>query len=91
MNQAMSYAMRRLLNQLPIAIGVRSDRRLRTTQLKHVQFASFLETDGFRLPSLDHYERSLRRRRVAKWLCIWATAFFAAWVALESARALTLF
>ncbi len=86
----MSYAMRRLLNQLPIAIGVRSDRRLRTTHLKYAQFACFLETDGFRAPRFDHHERSLRRRRIAKWLCIWATAFFAAWVALESARALTL-
>jgi len=85
----MSYAMRHLLNQLPISLGVRSDRRLRTTQLKHAQFASFLETDGFRVHHVDHYERSLRRRRIAKWLCIWVTAFFAAWVALESARALT--
>ncbi len=86
----MSYALRHLLNQLPINQGMRSDRRLRTTQLKHARFASFLEGDGFRVPHLDRYERSLRRRRVAKWLLLWGTAFFAAWVALESGRALTL-
>ena len=87
----MSYAMRRLLNQLPINHGMRSDRRLRTTQLRHAQFASFLETDGFGVHHLDRYERSLRRRRIAKWILLWGTAFFAAWVILESARALTLF
>jgi hypothetical protein len=87
----MSYAVRRLLNHLPIQIGTRSDRRLRTATLKHAQFASFLENDGFRHHSVDHYDRSLRRRRIAKLAFLWATAFFAAWIALESARALTVF
>ena len=87
----MSYAMRRLLNQLPISTGVRSDRRLRTTHLRHAQFASFLKMEGFRVTRVDRYERSLRRRRLAKLALIWGTVFFAAWVALESAWALTLF
>ena len=87
----MSYAMRRLLNQLPIPLGARSDHRLRTTQLKHAQFACFLEETGFRHLNVDHYARSLRRRRVAKSLFIWATAFAVAWIVLESARAVTLF
>jgi hypothetical protein len=87
----MSYAMRRLLNHLPIALGVRSDRRLRTTRLKHAQFASYLEETGFRTHQVDHHERSLRRRRLARALFLWATAFAAAWIALESARAITLF
>lgn len=87
----MSLRIRRLLNQLPIAFGMRSDRRLRTTRLKHAQFASFLEESGFRARTVDHHERSLRRQRAAKSLLTWATAFGAAWIALESARALTLF
>jgi hypothetical protein len=87
----MSYAMRRLLNQLPINHGMRSDRRLRTTQLKHAQFASFLEMDGFGIHHVDRYERSLRRRRFAKWMLLGGIAFFAAWIALESVRALTVF
>ena len=87
----MSYALRRILNHLPIPVGTRSDRRLRTTGLKHAQFASFLETDGFGVHHVDHYERSLRRRRLVKWIVCGATAFFVVWVALESARALTLF
>jgi hypothetical protein len=31
----MSYTFRRLLNHLPIALGMRSDKRLRTTRVKH--------------------------------------------------------
>ena len=87
----MSYAMRRLLNQLPINHGMWSDRRLRTTQLKHAQFATFLEMDGFGFHHVDRYERSMRRRRIAKLILLWGTAFFAAWVALESVRALTIY
>ncbi|MBI2497940.1 MAG: hypothetical protein HYV75_08545 [Opitutae bacterium] len=87
----MSYRLRHLLNQLPIALGQRSDRRLRTASLKHAQFAAFLEESGFGHRDTDHHERSLRRRRAAKALFLWALAFGAAWVALESARALTLF
>jgi hypothetical protein len=87
----MSYAMRRLLNHLPIQVGTRSDRRLRTTGMKHAQFASFLKTGGFRTQHIDRYERSLRRRQVAKKLLMFAFVFFGAWIALESAKALTLF
>ena len=87
----MSYAFRRLLNHLPIAFGMRSDKHLRTTRVKHAQFASFLGESGFRTFSVDRYERSLRRRRVAKGLFLWASAFGAAWIVLESARAVMLF
>lgn len=87
----MSYAFRRLLNHLPIALGVRSDKRLRTARVKHAQFACFLEETGFRTHNVDRYERSLRRRRVAKVLFLWGSAFAAAWVILESARAVMLF
>jgi hypothetical protein len=87
----MSYALRRLLNHLPIALGMRSDKRLRTARVKHAQFACYLEETGFRTHNVDRYERSLRRRRVAKGLFIWATAFGVAWIVLESARAVMLF
>jgi hypothetical protein len=83
----MSYRWRHLLNQLPIAFGMRSDRRLRTTRLKHAQFVSYLEDSGFRTHNVDHHERSLRRRRLVKSLFLWASAFAAAWVVIESARA----
>lgn len=87
----MSYRWRHLLNQLPIAFGMRSDKRLRTARVKHAQFACFLEETGYRTHHVDRYERSLRRRRFAKGLFLWASAFAAAWVVLESARAVILF
>ncbi|MEI6106809.1 MAG: hypothetical protein WCR49_07300 [Opitutae bacterium] len=87
----MSYRWRHLLNQLPIAFGMRSDRRLKTTRLKHAQFVSYLEDSGFRTHNVDHHERSLRRRRVVKTFLLVATAFGAAWVIMESARAVVLF
>jgi len=87
----MSYAFRRLLNQLPISLGMRSDKRLRTARVKHAQFACYLEETGFRTHNVDRYERSLRRRRVAKGLFLWATAFGVAWIVLESARAVVMF
>ena len=87
----MSYRWRRLLNQLPIAFGMRSDKRLRTARVKQAQFACFLEETGFRTHNVDRYERSLRRRRIAKGLFLWVSAFAAAWIVLESARAVMLF
>lgn len=87
----MSYALRRLLNHLPIALGMRSDKRLRTARVKHAQFACYLEETGFRTHNVDRYERSLRRRRVAKGLFLWATGVAVAWIVLESARAVMLF
>jgi len=87
----MSYAFRRLLNHLPIALGMRSDKRLRTARVKHAQFACYLEETGFRTHNVDRYERSLRRRRVAKGMFLWASAFAAAWIVLESARAVVMF
>jgi hypothetical protein len=87
----MSYAFRRLLNHLPMALGMRSDKRLRTARVKHAQFACYLEETGFRTHNVDRYERSLRRRRVAKGLFLWASAFAAAWIVLESARAVVMF
>lgn len=87
----MSYAFRRLLNHLPISLGMRSDKRLRTAQMKHAQFACYLEESGFRTHNVDRYERSLRRRRAAKVLFLAASVFGAAWVIIESARAVMLF
>ena len=87
----MSYRWRHLLNQLPIALDMRSDKRLRTARVKQAQFACYLEETGYRTHNVDRYERSLRRRRIAKGMFLWASAFVAAWIVLESARAVMLF
>jgi uroporphyrinogen-III synthase len=87
----MRRALLNFLHNLPSAAGRRLDRRLRTTATRRAQLVSFLESTGYRTRSVDVYERSLRRRRAAKALLIWATAFAVAWVVLESANAVTMF
>jgi uroporphyrinogen-III synthase len=67
------------------------DRRLRATSSRRAQFVSFLESSGYRMHSVDAYERSLKRRRFAKSALVWASAFAVAWVVIESARAVSMF
>ncbi len=87
--------MRRILQQLrqrlPSGNGRKLDRRLRATSSRRAQFVSFLESSGYRTHDVDAYERSLRRRRAAKAMVMWATAFAVAWVVIESARAVSMF
>lgn len=80
-----------LLHSLPSAAGRRLDRQLRPARAPRAQLASFLEASGSRTHEVDAYERSLRRRRVAKLLFLGATAFAVAWVVIESARAVVMF
>jgi uroporphyrinogen-III synthase len=87
----MRRVLRNLLHSLPSLAGRRLDRRLRTTATRRAQLVSFLESSGYRTHDVDVYERSLRRRRAAKALLVWATAFAVAWLVLESANALTMF
>ncbi|MDP1581465.1 MAG: hypothetical protein Q8M02_14430 [Candidatus Didemnitutus sp.] len=87
--------MRRLLQKISAFFTSRRtqrlDRRLRTARTRRAQFASFLESSGYRTHTVDTYERSLRRRRAAKGVLMWATAFAAAWIVIESANALATF
>jgi hypothetical protein len=80
-----------LLHSLPSPAGFRLDRQLRLTNTRRVQFLSYLEASGSRSRRVDRYERSLRRRRTAKFLLASSLALGVAWVVIESARAVTLF
>jgi ferric-dicitrate binding protein FerR (iron transport regulator) len=86
-----SYALRRLLNHLPISLGMRSDKRLRTAHGRHAQFAGFLGESGARPLRADRHARGLRRRRAAKALLLAAAVGGSAWIVLESARAVVRF
>lgn len=79
-----------LLHRLPVPNGFRLDRELRNSGVKRAKFVSYLESSGYRTNHVDSYERSLRRRKLAKVLLFWATAFVAAWIFIESAKALTM-
>jgi len=50
-----------------------------------------MESSGYRTFSADRYERSLRRRRAVRGMLYWLGAVGAAWVVLESARAVQIF
>lgn len=81
----------KLLGHLPTTSPFRLDRTLRVSGVKQAQFVSYLESSGYRSYQVDRYEQSLRRRRYAKAAFFWLTAFAAAWVVLESAKALVIY
>jgi hypothetical protein len=87
----MPRALQNLLFRLPYRPWVRSDRRLRLTHLRHAPMVLFLMDEGFRPRHPDRFERSLRRQRFARLALFWLSAFGAAWIAIESTRALALF
>jgi hypothetical protein len=59
--------------------------------VRDAQRASFMESSRFRSYSADRHARQLHRRRTAKTALVWLSAFAAAWIVLESAKAVTLF
>jgi hypothetical protein len=79
-----------LLHRLPVPNGYRLDRELRNNGVKRAKFVSYLEASGYRTNHVDSFERSVRRRKLAKAALFWITAFFAAWIVIESAKALTI-
>ena len=74
-----------------IRMGPIDNSRIRTTRTKNAQFVSYLAESGFRQVNADHYESSLRRRRVVKSLLFWILVAGGAWVLIESARAISMF
>ena len=65
--------------------------RFHPTRIQNAQFISYLVESGFRQVNPDHYEASLRRRRWGRNLLLGLLAAGGAWVAIESARALSMF
>ncbi|HVU18783.1 MAG TPA: hypothetical protein VHD32_17905 [Candidatus Didemnitutus sp.] len=86
----MRRVVHQFLSRLPVPTGLRLDRELRNSGVKRAMFVSYLESSGYRTNHIDSYERSLRRRKLAKSALFWATAFLAAWIVIESAKALTI-
>ena len=74
-----------------VRMGPVDNSRIRTTRTRNAQFVSYLTESGFRQVNADRYESSLRRRRFMKRVLYWSLAGGAAWVAIESARALSRF
>ncbi len=89
----MSYHVRRLINHLPLGFLIRSDWHLLPVDGKRVRFANFLSYTGFRLRrfTFSLRGRSSRRRQLRKNLILITGACAIAWIAVESARAISLF
>jgi hypothetical protein len=83
--------LRRLRNLLPLPQS--GELYVRSTWHKPTPYDQWRSQPPFRpLNTLraDHFGRSLRRRRLLRGLLRWSLMFGAAWVVLESARALVL-
>ena len=88
----MPTPLRRLLNHLPLPQG-NGELYVRSSWHKPTPFDQWLSQAPFRPMNklrADHFGRSLRRRRLLRGLLRWGVMFAAAWVVLESARALVL-
>lgn len=80
-----------MIGHLPTTNPFRLDRTLRVSGVKQAQFVSYLESSGYRTYQVDRYEQSMRRRRLAKAAFFWSMAFAAAWVVIQSAKALVIY
>jgi len=74
-----------------VRMGPVDNTRIRISRTRNAQFVSYLTETGFRRVNGDRYEASLRRRRLAKLALFWSLAAGGAWVAVESARAISKF
>jgi len=74
-----------------VRMGPVDNSRIRISRTRNAQFVSYLAESGFRQVNGDRYESSLRRRRLVKRALFWSLAAGGAWVAVESARALSKF
>jgi len=86
---AVSTAVRRLLNHLPHVPGTVGGPRL--MGVRDAQRASFMQSSRYRTYGAGRHDRARRWRRTLRASGWWLTAFAAAWVALESARAVGMF
>lgn len=88
----MSLLLRRLLNYLPYPHGRGDGMYLRPSWHKPTPFDHWRSSVPFRpRPRADQFGRGLRRRRRLRGIFRWTIAFAAAWIVLESLRALAIF
>jgi hypothetical protein len=87
----MLRALRHWFRRPAVRMGSVDNSRIQTTRTKNAQFISYLVESGFRQVNPDHYEASLRRRRLARGLLVAVLAAGLSWVVIESARALSMF
>jgi hypothetical protein len=88
----MFRALRQFLHRPSVRMGPVDNRSLRrVTSTQNAQFVSYLAESGFRRVNPDRYERGMRRRKFATLALGGGLAALFAWIAIESARALSIF
>lgn len=88
----MPTPLRRLLNHLPLTQGG-GELYVRSSWHKPTPYDQLLSRPPFQTfnkLSADHFRRGLLRRRLLKGLWRWGLMFGAAWIVIESVRALSL-
>ena len=89
---AMLRLFKRRSGRPPIRMGRVDNRTIRTTVTRNAGFVSFISESGSASGlHPDRHDRRLRRQKFVRWLVTGACASAFSWIALESARALSIF
>lgn len=87
----MSHGFLRWLHRRAALLGPAGGSRPSPEGGPNAQFLSYLAESGARQVNADHYEVSLRRRRLGKELLLGLLGAGCSWVVIESARAISMF
>ncbi len=88
----MLCTLKSLFRRPAIQMGRVDNSRIQTTRIRNAQFVSFVvETGSLRPFTTDRYDSRLRRRKWVKAGLSLSFAAGAAWVVIESAKALSMF
>ncbi len=81
-----------LFRRPPVRMGRVDNSRMRTTRIRNAQFVSFFSSnDCVARRHPDRHDQRLRRQKFTKSLITAGAATGLAWIAIESAKAISIF
>jgi len=85
-------ALLRFFRRPPVRMGRVDNRAIRTTVVRNAQFVSFISASGAAARHHpDRHDRRLRRQKLVRMAVGVSLAAAGSWIAIESARALSIF
>ena len=88
----MLHALLQFFRRPPIRMGRVDNRTIRTTVIRNAQFVSFISESGSAARHHpDRHDRRLRRQKLTRMAIAASAAAGVAWMAIESAKALSIF
>jgi hypothetical protein len=85
-------ALLQIFRRPPIRMGRVDNRTIRTTVVRNAQFVSFISESGSAAKKHpDRHDRRLRRQKLTRLAAGASLAASAAWIAIESAQAFSIF